>query len=171
MTEEPGTGAAPTADYSDYYDIYESEIGAPCGDVNTQAFSKVLVPILYSTVLIVGLLGNAVVLCVLIRSRHRCSLTDVCLLNLAVSDLLFLASLPVWTHSAVDEWVLGTFVCHTVTGLFTTGLYSSVFFMVLVTLDRHVIAALQTQHLFQKTACKSSSGLICMDAQPVCVPP
>lgn len=107
--------------------------------MNTKAFSEVLFPVLYSTILIVGLLGNALVLWILIRSRHRCSLTDVCLLNLAVSDLLFLVSLPVWAHSAVDEWVFGTFVCHTVTGLFMTGLYSSVFFMVLVTLDRYVI--------------------------------
>ncbi len=30
---------------------------------------------------------------------------------------------------------------------------------------------LQTQHLFQKTACKNGSGVICMDAQLVCVPP
>jgi len=107
--------------------------------VNTEAFSEVLFPVLYSTVLIVGLLGNALVLWILIRSRHRCSLTDVCLLNLAVSDLLFLVSLPVWAHSAVEEWVFGTLACHTVTGLFMMGLYSSVFFMVLVTLDRYVI--------------------------------
>ncbi|XP_016355585.1 C-C chemokine receptor type 5-like [Sinocyclocheilus anshuiensis] len=138
MTEEPGTAAAPTADYSDYYDLHD-ETGSVCADVNTPAFSGLLFPVLYSTVFTVGLLGNALVLWVLIRHRHRSSLTDVCLLNLAVSDLFSLASLPVWAHSAVDKWVFGSFVCHTVTGLFMTGLYGRVFFMVLMTLDRYVI--------------------------------
>ncbi len=127
--------------------------------MNTQAFSELLFPVLYSTVLIVGLLGNALVLWVLIRSRHRCSLTDVCLLNLAVSDLLFLVSLPVWAHSAVNEWVLGTFACHTVTGLFMTGLYSSVFFMVLMTLDRYTIVVYKHSICSRKRPAKMALAL------------
>ncbi|XP_059358600.1 C-C chemokine receptor type 2-like [Carassius carassius] len=145
MTDEPRTAtvcclcALYDPDYSDYYNYKDTNFGSPCNDGSAKAFGGVVLAILYSTVFFVGLLGNAVVLCVLIRHRHRCSLTDVCLLSLVVSDLLFLASLPVWAHSAVHEWVLGSFMCHIITTLFMMGLYSSVFFMVLMTLDRYII--------------------------------
>ncbi|KAL0199616.1 hypothetical protein M9458_002803, partial [Cirrhinus mrigala] len=127
-----------TSDYSDYYDSSDS-YAAPCNDSNIKAFIGVFLPILYSTVFIVGLIGNALVLWVLIRNRQRSSLTDVCFLNLALCDLLFVASLPFWAHSAAQEWVFGTFTCHAVSGLVMMGLYGSVFFMVLMTLERYVI--------------------------------
>ncbi|XP_059420198.1 C-C chemokine receptor type 2-like [Carassius carassius] len=153
MTE--GTGTA--ADYGDYYNYVASNLS--CSDGSTTVFGGVVLAILYSTVFIVGLLGNAVVLCVLIRHRHRCSLTDVCLLSLAVSDLLFLASLPVWAHSAVHEWVLGSFMCHIITALFMMGLYSSVFFMVLMTLDRYVIIVYKHSICSRKQPAKMALSL------------
>uniref|UniRef100_A0A8C1UY06 G-protein coupled receptors family 1 profile domain-containing protein n=1 Tax=Cyprinus carpio TaxID=7962 RepID=A0A8C1UY06_CYPCA len=155
MTE--GTGSAAVPDYSDYYN-YEY-IGSPCNESNMKVFSEVVLPVLYSTVFIVGLLGNALVLCVLVRHRHRCSLTDVCVLSLAVSDLLFLASLPVWAHSAVHGWALGSFMCHTVSALFMMGLYSSVFFMVLMTLDRYVIIVYKHSICSRKRPAKMALAL------------
>ncbi|RXN04518.1 C-C chemokine receptor type 5-like protein [Labeo rohita] len=131
-------GSATTSDYSEYYDNIDN-YGAPCNGSNTEAFTGVFFPILYSTTFIVGLIGNALVLWVLIRNRQRSSLTDVCFLNLALCDLLFVVSLPFWAHSAAQEWVFGTFACHAVSGLVMMGLYGSVFFMVLMTLDRYVI--------------------------------
>ncbi|RXN29264.1 C-C chemokine receptor type 5-like protein [Labeo rohita] len=130
--------AATTSDYSEYYDN-SNDYGSSCNDGNPKPFIRVFFPILYSTAFIVGLIGNALVLWVLIRNRQRSSLTDVCFLNLALCDLLFVASLPFWAHSAAQEWVFGTFACHAVSGLVMMGLYGSVFFMVLMTLDRYVI--------------------------------
>ncbi|XP_043078734.1 C-C chemokine receptor type 2-like [Puntigrus tetrazona] len=137
MTEDPGSVAATTTDYSDYYDQYVQD--APCNNNNTKAFSKVFLPTLYSIVFIIGLIGNFLVMWVLIRYRQKSNITDVCLFNLALSDLLFLVSLPFWAHSAMDEWIFGKFMCHTITGIFMLGLYGSIFFMVLMTVDRYVV--------------------------------
>uniref|UniRef100_A0A8C1L324 G-protein coupled receptors family 1 profile domain-containing protein n=1 Tax=Cyprinus carpio TaxID=7962 RepID=A0A8C1L324_CYPCA len=159
MTEEPGTAAAATADYSDYYNYAAEDEGSLCNESNTKVFSEVVLAVLYSTVFIIGLLGNTLVLWVLVRHRHRCSLTDVCVLSLAVSDLLFLASLPVWAHSAVHGWALGSFMCPTVSALFMMGLYSSVFFMVLMTLDRYVIIVYKHSICSRKRPAKMALAL------------
>ncbi len=130
---------ATTTDYSDYYDIKDDDAASPCNNGNTKAFSEVFLPTLYSIVFILGFIGNGLVVWVLVRYRQKSNMTDVCLFNLALSDLLFLVSLPFWAHSAMDEWIFGKFMCHTITGFFMLGLYGSIFFMVLMTLDRYVV--------------------------------
>ncbi|XP_059424634.1 C-C chemokine receptor type 2-like [Carassius carassius] len=131
----------PAKDYNDYYLNYNSsqDDALPCNNGNTKAFSEVFLPTLYSIVFILGFIGNGLVVWVLIRYRQKSNMTDVCLFNLALSDLLFLVSLPFWAHSTMNEWIFGKFMCHTITGLFTLGLYGSIFFMVLMTLDRYVV--------------------------------
>ncbi|XP_026121170.1 C-C chemokine receptor type 5-like isoform X3 [Carassius auratus] len=136
MTEDQGTVDA--SEYGDYYDT-TSDIGSPCNNGNTKAFSEVFLPTLYSLVFIIGFIGNGLVVWVLIRYRQKSNMTDVCLFNLALSDLLFLVSLPFWAHSAMDAWIFGNFMCHFITGLFTLGQYGSIFFIVLMTLDRYVV--------------------------------
>ncbi|XP_050979461.1 C-C chemokine receptor type 2-like isoform X1 [Labeo rohita] len=158
MTEEPGTEADTTLDYSDYYD-HVKNYESPCNGSNTKPFIRVFFPILYSTAFIVGLIGNALVLWVLIRNRQRSSLTDVCFLNLALCDLLFVVSLPFWAHSAAQEWVFGTFACHAVSGLVMMGLYGSVFFMVLMTLDRYVIVVYKCSICSRKWPAKMALAL------------
>uniref|UniRef100_A0A671S2W8 C-C motif chemokine receptor 8 n=1 Tax=Sinocyclocheilus anshuiensis TaxID=1608454 RepID=A0A671S2W8_9TELE len=119
-------------------------IASPCNNGNTKAFSEVFLPTLYSIVFILGFIGNGLVVWVLIRYRQKSNMTDVCLFNLALSDLLFLASLPFWAHSAMNEWIFGKFMCHTITGLFMMGLvyhigfYSGIFFIVLMSVDRYL---------------------------------
>ncbi|XP_065102560.2 C-C chemokine receptor type 5-like [Paramisgurnus dabryanus] len=135
MTEE-----SLQTDYGEYYenDNYNN-VAQPCNNRNTKAFSEVFLPTFYSIVFIIGFIGNGLVVWVLIRYRRKSNMTDVCLLNLAIADLLFLASLPFWAHSAMADWIFGKFMCHTVTAFYTLGLHGSIFFMVLMTVDRYVI--------------------------------
>uniref|UniRef100_A0A8C1HIQ0 G-protein coupled receptors family 1 profile domain-containing protein n=1 Tax=Cyprinus carpio carpio TaxID=630221 RepID=A0A8C1HIQ0_CYPCA len=136
MTED----SEPAPGYDDYYNLDgAANAGSPCNNGNAKAFSEVFLPTLYSIVFILGFIGNGLVVWVLIRYRHKSNMTDVCLLNLALSDLLFLVSLPFWAHSTMNEWIFGKFMCHIITGLFMLGLYGSIFFMVLMTLDRYVV--------------------------------
>nr|XP_001344151.1 C-C chemokine receptor type 5-like [Danio rerio] len=132
--------ATQNSSFDDYYNYNETgHVAPPCNNGNAKAFSEVFLPTLYSIVFIVGFIGNGLVVWVLIRHRQKSNMTDVCLFNLALADLIFLVSLPFWAHNAMDEWILGRFMCHTITGLFMIGLYASIFFMVLMTLDRYAI--------------------------------
>lgn len=83
--------------------------------------------------------GNGLVVCVLVKHRRQTNLTDICLFNLALSDLLFALSLPLFTHNAVvGQWTFGDFFCRFSTITHTTGFFSSIFFIVVMTVDRYV---------------------------------
>lgn len=130
----------PTYDYSSYYNDNDSENAAPCNNSEMREFGVVFLPVLYSLVFILGFLGNGLVVCVLVKHRNQTNLTDICLFNLALSDLLFIITLPFYAHYAVaGHWIFGIFLCHFIGGIHKTGFFSSIFFMVVMTLDRYVV--------------------------------
>ncbi|XP_053494375.1 C-C chemokine receptor type 3-like [Ictalurus furcatus] len=113
---------------------------SPCNNTNVMAFSQTFLPSLYSIVFIVGLIGNGLVVCVLVKYHKGFNMSDLCLFNLAISDLLFLISLPFWAHyAAITKWTFGIFMCHAVTALYMLGFYGSIFFMILMTVDRYTV--------------------------------
>ncbi|XP_063734540.1 C-C chemokine receptor type 1-like isoform X2 [Eleginops maclovinus] len=91
-------------------------------------------------VFVLGFIGNGLVLCVLMKHRNQTNLTDMCLFNLALADLIFVLTLPFYSHfSVVGEWTFGDFMCHFASGTHNTGFFSSIFFMVAMTLDRYMV--------------------------------
>uniref|UniRef100_A0A669D8W2 C-C chemokine receptor type 2 n=1 Tax=Oreochromis niloticus TaxID=8128 RepID=A0A669D8W2_ORENI len=117
-------------DYGDY----------PPANSTVQEFSKVFLATLYSLVFILGFIGNGLVVCVLVKHRNQSNLTDICLFNLALSDLLFVFTLPFYSHYArVGQWTFGDFMCRLISGSHHIGFFSSIFFMVVMTLDRYMI--------------------------------
>ncbi|KAM9852575.1 C-C chemokine receptor type 4-like [Aulostomus maculatus] len=130
-----------TVDYLDF-SFYYSENGSvhPCYSGEIIEFGRVFITVFYSLVFIFGFIGNGLVVCVLVKHRNQTNLTDICLFNLALSDLLFILMLPFFTHYTVArEWTLGVFLCHLSGGASSTGFFSSIFFMVVMTIDRYVV--------------------------------
>ncbi|XP_061920272.1 C-C chemokine receptor type 1-like isoform X2 [Entelurus aequoreus] len=125
--------------YSEYYDDSGDDY-SPCSLGSAMDFGIVFITVLYSLVFILGFIGNALVLSVLVRYRNQTTLTDICLVNLALSDLLFIVTLPLYTHYAlVKEWTHGGFLCHFSGGSMSTGFFSSIFILVVMTVDRYVV--------------------------------
>ncbi|PNJ31797.1 CCR3 isoform 4, partial [Pongo abelii] len=65
---------------------YYDDVGLLCEKADTIALMAQFVPLLYSLVFIVGLLGNVVVVMILIKYRRLRIMTNIYLLNLAISD-------------------------------------------------------------------------------------
>ncbi|XP_059195891.1 C-C chemokine receptor type 1-like [Centropristis striata] len=127
-------------DYSSYYDEDLLPNVAPCSNKDLRNFGMVFLPTIYSLVFVLGFIGNGLVVCVLLKHRNQTNLTDICLFNLAVADLLFVFTLPFYSHYlVVDQWTFGDFMCRFVSGSHTTGFFSSTFFMVAMTLDRYMV--------------------------------
>ncbi|XP_030606309.1 C-C chemokine receptor type 2-like [Archocentrus centrarchus] len=126
-------------DYSSYN--YGNIDGFSPDDItDVKDFSQVFLTFLYSLVFILGFIGNGLVVCVLVKHRNQSNLTDICLFNLALSDLLFIFTLPFYTHYArVSQWIFGGFMCRLISGSHQTGFFSSIFFMVAMTMDRYMI--------------------------------
>ncbi|XP_051574119.1 C-C chemokine receptor type 5-like [Myxocyprinus asiaticus] len=123
-------------DYNDYYN----------GNLDPSAFSPCkygghganILPVLYSLFFVVGFLGNILVVWVLLMGVKLRSMTDICLLNLALADLLLVSSLPFLAHYARDQWIFGGVMCTIVLSAYHIGFYSGIFFIVLMSVDRYL---------------------------------
>ena len=111
----------------------------PCQKVQERAFGAQLLPPLYSVVFVIGLIGNILVVLVLMQYKRLKSMTSIYLLNLAISDLIFLVTLPFWIDYKVkDDWIFGDAMCKLLSGFYFMGLYSEIFFIILLTIDRYL---------------------------------
>ncbi|XP_067368058.1 C-C chemokine receptor type 1-like isoform X1 [Channa argus] len=127
--------------YAAYYDEdFNDTDFSPCETGTMKNFGKVFLPTVYSLVFVLGFLGNGLVVVVLMKHRNQTNLTDIYLFNLAVSDIVFVLTLPFYCHySAVGEWTFGNFMCRLVSGCHNTGYFSSIFLLIVMTLDRYVV--------------------------------
>ncbi|CAL8248588.1 unnamed protein product [Lota lota] len=132
ITEGEGENST-VYDYSDYNN-YMHEI-EPCDYGRPATY---FLPALYSLLFIVGLSGNILVVWVIVAGVRLRSMTDVCLLNLAIADLLLLTSLPFLAHQARDHWSFGDAMCKVVLGTYHVGYYSGIFFITLMSVDRYL---------------------------------
>ncbi|KAL6461840.1 hypothetical protein MHYP_G00299850 [Metynnis hypsauchen] len=133
------------------YDSCTGDVFTPCNINNVRNFGQIFLPTLYSMVFIVGFIGNGLVLCVLAKYIKVLNMMDVCLFNLALSDLLFLISLPFWAHYAANNmWIFGSSMCQAVTAFYMLGFYGSIFFMLLMTVDRYLVIVHALTSLFFK---------------------
>lgn len=118
---------------------YDYDEAAPCQKDDIRAFGAKLLPPLYSLVFVIGLVGNILVMLVLIRYKRMKSMTSIYLLNLAISDLLFLITLPFWIdYKLKDNWIFSDAMCKFLSGIYYVGLYSEIFFIILLTIDRYL---------------------------------
>ncbi|NWW78139.1 CCR5 protein, partial [Climacteris rufus] len=129
-----------TTDYTDWPQTTEFDYSdsAPCMGTEEKHFAAKFLPPLYSLVLIFGLTGNMLVVLILVKYKRLKSMTDIYLLNLAISDLLFVFSLPFWAYYAVHDWIFGDALCRILSGVYLLGFYSGIFFIILLTLDRYL---------------------------------
>nr|XP_057910101.1 C-C chemokine receptor type 1-like [Doryrhamphus excisus] len=125
-------------DYSEYFD--GSDYYSPCVSRGTMDFSRMLITVLFSLVFILGLIGNVLVVCVLVKHRKQSTFTDICLFNLALSDLIFIVMLPLYIdYAVVKRWSHGDFLCRFAGGFKRTGFFGSIFILVVMTLDRYMV--------------------------------
>ncbi|XP_007124632.1 C-C chemokine receptor type 8 [Physeter macrocephalus] len=126
----------PNVTITDYY--YPDIISSPCDGELIQRDSKLLLAVFYCLLFVFGLLGNSLVILVLVTCKKLRSITDIYLLNLALSDLLFVFSFPFQTHYQLDQWVFGAVMCKVVSGFYYIGFFSSMFFITLMSVDRYL---------------------------------
>ncbi|XP_029442944.1 C-C chemokine receptor type 8-like [Rhinatrema bivittatum] len=121
------------------YDYSFGDDSRPCEKSHSfKIFQFHFIPVLYGLIFAMGLLGNALVIWVLIICKKLKSMTDIYLLNLAISDLLFVFSLPFLAHNAVDEWIFGNVMCKLCSGVYYIGFFSGIFFITILSMDRYL---------------------------------
>ncbi|XP_051922413.1 C-C chemokine receptor type 4 isoform X2 [Hippocampus zosterae] len=135
-----------------YMDMYDYENDYPnssrFGEESPQISKGFMaVRIVLCMLFFLGLLGNTTVLWILHRYIKMKTLTDICLLNLALSDLTLALSLILWAYNSQN-----LAVCKITTGVYQLGFYSGTLFVTLMSVDRylaivHAVATMQARTL------------------------
>ncbi|XP_042202923.1 C-C chemokine receptor type 3-like [Callorhinchus milii] len=137
------TTALPTEDYYNYdnynynYSYSDEDFVVLCENYDSNMFGATLTVTLYSLIFILSVVGNSLVLWIMLRYEKLKTITDIFIVNLAISDLLFAASLPFWAKDHVSGWVFGNAMCKLLSGVFFVGYYSGIMFLTLMTADRY----------------------------------
>ncbi|XP_054450844.1 CX3C chemokine receptor 1 [Pteronotus mesoamericanus] len=119
------------------------------GDV--VGFRATFLPIVYSLVFAFGLVGNLLVVSSLTHSQKFKSITDIYLLNLALSDLLFVATLPFWIHYQIREQSFHNAMCKLTTAFFFIGFFGGIFFITIISIDRYRAIVLAANSMKNRT--------------------
>ncbi|CAI5677166.1 C-C chemokine receptor type 9a [Oreochromis niloticus] len=143
ITEEPSAfSSSATSDNYDYSGDYGDDL--LCDRESVRMFRSHYEPPLFWMIALVGGAGNLAVVWIYLNFRRRLkTMTDVYLLNLAVADLLFLVTLPLWAAEASHSWIFGTSLCKINSALYKVNLFSSMLLLTCISVDRY-IAIVQT---------------------------
>ncbi|NWS62917.1 GP183 protein, partial [Chunga burmeisteri] len=100
--------------------------------------ARVLLSVFYSSILILGVLGNAIALTVIFKNRKKINSTTLYSTNLVFSDLLFCIALPtrIAYYALGFHWPFGEALCRITALLFYINTYAGVNFMTCLSIDR-----------------------------------
>ncbi|PWA26196.1 hypothetical protein CCH79_00013732 [Gambusia affinis] len=133
------------------------EDSSPC-ERHVPGFNSLTLLVIYIIVFVFSLLGNSVVVFVVCSmSRGRAS-TDIYLMHLALADLLFCFTLPFWAVESHFGWIFGTLPCKFISSFQEASVYSGVFLLACISVDRYfaIVRAtrvLSSRHLLVKVIC------------------
>ncbi|XP_019956293.1 chemokine (C-C motif) receptor 12a [Paralichthys olivaceus] len=121
-----------------------------CSKQSVNNFGATFIPVFYYVNFILSYLGNGLVLFIIYKYEKLSTVTNIFLLNLVLSNILFATSLPFWATYHQSEWIFGTFLCKMVSSAYFIGFYSSILFLTLMTFDRylavvHAVAAAKSR--------------------------
>ncbi|XP_029003120.1 C-C chemokine receptor type 3-like [Betta splendens] len=133
------TQATTTVDY-----VYSDPTGSeepvgPCFRDDDNYFGAQL-SILYYFMFLFSFFCNGLVLVIIYQFEKLTTVTNILLLNLVLSSLLFMSSLPfLGAYIQLQNWIFGRVMCKVVGSMYNLGYYSSVLFLALLAFDRHLI--------------------------------
>uniref|UniRef100_A0A8C8SD43 Lysophosphatidic acid receptor 6 n=1 Tax=Pelusios castaneus TaxID=367368 RepID=A0A8C8SD43_9SAUR len=101
------------------------------------SFKYTLYACTFSMVFVLGLVANCAAIYIFIFTLKLRNETTTYMLNLAISDLLFVFTLPFRIYYfAIRNWPFGDILCKISVTLFYTNMYGSIFFLTCISVDR-----------------------------------
>ncbi|XP_041856828.1 C-X-C chemokine receptor type 1 [Melanotaenia boesemani] len=139
------------------YDDDDDEPFAPC-NTTVPGFNPTGIMVVYIIVFVFSLIGNLVVVLVVCSMKKGRASTDIYLMHLAIADLLFCLTLPFWAVDNHMGWVFGNFLCKLLSGFQEASVYSGVFLLACISVDRYfaivwATRTLSSHHLLVKVIC------------------
>ncbi|XP_014859691.1 PREDICTED: G-protein coupled receptor 15-like [Poecilia mexicana] len=114
------------------------------GDFSDLPGSHIFLPIMYYLIFFTGFWGNIFVIVVVGSKGKRAGrLVDIFVLNLAMADLVFVLTLPLWaiSSSQTNGWDFGfasEFLCKLSSYIISVNRFSNIFFLTCMSIDRYL---------------------------------
>lgn len=124
-------------------------------------FKYLLYSTVFSIVFVVGLITNVVAIYIFTCSLKLRNETTTYMMNLVVSDLLFVFTLPLRVFYFINQnWPFGSVLCKFSVSLFYTNMYGSMFFLTCISVDRFLAIV----HPFRSRALrtKRNARIVCI---------
>ncbi|XP_076848753.1 atypical chemokine receptor 3b [Brachyhypopomus gauderio] len=114
-----------------------------CQSAFSQRALLYVLSVLYIFIFLIGLAANALVVWVNVRTGRERHETHLYILNLAIADLCVVATLPVSVSSLLQHghWPFGDAMCKITHLVFSVNLFSSIFFLTCMSVDRYLSVA------------------------------
>ncbi|XP_030298938.1 B2 bradykinin receptor-like isoform X1 [Sparus aurata] len=113
--------------------------GSGC-PTETAAWIVSVVPVCILVFTALGIVFNVFVLMVFFLHKKACTVPEIYLSNMAAADLVLLACLPFWAVNLSKKynWIFGRVLCRLVNLGINMNVFCSIYFIVLVSIDRYV---------------------------------
>lgn len=132
---------------------YEDNLtdSCPIEEKTLQQFHAVFLPVFYSLLFVLGVIGNGLMIAVLLRPRHFLRITEIYLLHLALADLMLLFTFPFDVADAVAGWMFGTFLCKLTELMKNMNLFCGSILLACIGFDRYlaIVHAVQSMQIRQ----------------------
>ncbi|XP_075940128.1 leukotriene B4 receptor 1-like [Anarhichas minor] len=129
-----------------------------------------LIPALVmSLCFLLGVPGNIAVIILRPNWQHLSSVSQSLMLNLAISDLLCLLTLPLWIYTSLYSWTLGLVTCKLLSYLVYCCLYGSLLTVTALSVQRY-LQVVQLQKCFDQVGKKRMLGLLWLITMILSIP-
>ncbi|XP_044031782.1 probable G-protein coupled receptor 25 [Siniperca chuatsi] len=140
--------------------------------------SNIFLPALYYLIFFTGFLGNLFVISVVGgKGRRGGRLVDTFVINLALADLIFVLTLPLWAISASQNgyWDFGPsgdLLCKLSSYIIAVNRFSNIFFLTCMSVDRYlaVVKLMDSRYLRSSGCIRTTCALVWLSSLVLGIP-
>ncbi|KAG7318556.1 hypothetical protein KOW79_018311 [Hemibagrus wyckioides] len=147
------------ANYTEYNETYDTIHIEESHDVHHSCFEEIpcmLLLVVNVIIILLGIVGNGVVIWIA-GFKMKKTVNTTWYLSLAISDFIFCATLPFNTFYIVtSDWTFGLFMCRFTSFVMFLNMFSSIFLLVIISVDRCMAVMFPVWAQNQRTIRKAS---------------
>ncbi|XP_055737010.1 cysteinyl leukotriene receptor 2 [Salvelinus fontinalis] len=141
------------------------EDGNVSSNCSISMFKHRVYPPIYLVIFLLGLTFNLISLCFFVsvwRSKKRFTPVNLYMVNLLVSDLMLVCSLPLraFYYFMESSWVFGDIACRVMSYIFYINMYGSIYFLMVLSVVRFV--AITQPYRYMSMQNSRNSWLVCI---------
>ncbi|XP_066579845.1 apelin receptor A-like [Amia ocellicauda] len=146
------------------YSDFDFDFDIPAENITGNDEFVMFIIVIYCFVFFIGTVGNIAIIYTMAMKKTKKRLADIFITHLSVADLVFLITLPLWIVSLAlnNHWPFGVFLCQFTSYILSVNMFSSIFFLTSMSIDRYMAIVLlsDTRTLRTKRYAHLTAGVV-----------